>query len=60
MFQAAMHQEELHDLKDYGISVSKNAAFDWNDVKVRRDAYIKRLNDIYLNNLMKSKVELIR
>ena len=30
------------------------------DVKIRRDAYIKRLNDIYFNNLTKSKVELIR
>ena len=29
-------------------------------MKVRRDAYIKRLNDIYLNNLKKSNVELIR
>ena len=30
------------------------------DVKIRRDAYIKRLNDIYLNNLKKSNVDLIR
>ena len=30
------------------------------DVKVRRDAYIKRLNDIYFNNLKKSNVHLIR
>ena len=30
------------------------------DLKVRRDAYIQRLNGIYLNNLSKSKVELIR
>ena len=33
---------------------------DFRDVKDRRDAYIKRLNDIYFNNLNKSKVELIR
>ena len=30
------------------------------DLKVKRDAYIQRLNGIYLNNLSKSKVELIR
>ena len=30
------------------------------DLKVRRDAYIERLNGIYFNNLKKSNVELIR
>lgn len=60
MFQAAMHSEELHDQKDYGLNVSLNEPFNWTDVKQRRDAYIKRLNDIYFNNLQKSKVELIR
>ena len=30
------------------------------DLKVKRDAYIQRLNGIYLNNLSKSNVELIR
>ena len=30
------------------------------DLKERRDAYIKRLNDIYFNNLKKSEVQLIR
>ena len=30
------------------------------DLKDRRDAYIKRLNDIYFNNLKKSEVQLIR
>ena len=32
----------------------------YRDLKVKRDAYIQRLNGIYLNNLSKSKVELIR
>ena len=34
--------------------------FHFRDLKVKRDAYIQRLNGIYLNNLSKSKVELIR
>merc|ERR1719150_2900145 len=60
MFQAAMHAEEFQDQRDYGLKIANNDAFDWKDVKLRRDAYIKRLNDIYFNNLNKSKVELIR
>jgi len=60
MFQAAMHAEEFQDQRDYGLKVVNNDIFDWKDVKIRRDAYIKRLNDIYFNNLQKSKVELIR
>nr|ADV59548.1 glutathione reductase [Paracyclopina nana] len=59
MFQAASHAEELHDMKDYGLNVNLTEPFNWKDVKERRDAYIKRLNGIYLNNLKNSKVELI-
>ena len=33
--------------------------FDWNHFKEKRDAYIKRLNGIYLNNLNKDKVDYI-
>merc|ERR1719210_214639 len=60
MFQAAQHAEEFQDQRDYGLKIVNNDIFDWKDVKNRRDAYIKRLNDIYLNNLTKSQVQLIR
>jgi len=60
MFQAAMHAEETQDKIDYGFNITQNSPFNWKDLKVRRDAYIKRLNDIYLNNLKRSNVELIR
>ena len=60
MFQAAQHAEEFQDQRDYGLKIVNNDIFDWKDVKTRRDAYIKRLNDIYLNNLTKSQVQLIR
>ena len=60
MFQAASHMEEFQDQRDYGLKIVNNDAFDWKDVKMRRDAYIQRLNEIYFNNLKKSNVELIR
>ena len=60
MFQAAMHAEEFQDQRDYGLKIANSDVFDWKDVKLRRDAYIRRLNDIYFSNLQKSKVELIR
>jgi len=60
MFQAAMHAEEFQDKIDYGHNITQTDPFNWKDLKVKRDAYIQRLNGIYLNNLSKSKVELIR
>ncbi len=64
MFHAASHAEELADMRDYGFkgvdAAAALASFDFADVKQRRDAYIKRLNGIYGNNLDNSKVEVIR
>jgi len=56
MFNTAMHAEFLHEMKDFGFDVTCNG-FDWNTVKVKRDASIKRLNGIYARNLDNSKVE---
>lgn len=50
MWNAASVAEALHDARDYGFEV-KPGPFDWNRVKVARDAYVKRLNDIYARNL---------
>ncbi|XP_067943796.1 glutathione reductase, mitochondrial-like [Watersipora subatra] len=59
MFNTAMLSEQLHDHADYGFSTSMEM-FDWSVIKKARDAYVKRLNGIYGNNLDKSKVEAIR
>jgi len=58
MFTAATQREELQDAKDYGLQLKDtNVAIDWAALKIKRDAYIKRLNGIYGNNLGNSKVE---
>ena len=36
--------------------VTKNA-FNWSIIKAKRDAYVKRLNGIYANNLSNDKIE---
>ena len=59
MFNAAAHAEALHYHKDFGFDVSP-APFNWPEVKKKRDAYIKKLNGIYENNLNNSKVQIIR
>ncbi|XP_037072790.1 LOW QUALITY PROTEIN: glutathione reductase, mitochondrial-like [Pollicipes pollicipes] len=58
MFNAASHADALQHHKHYGFNVEPTP-FDWPAVKKNRDAYIKRLNGIYENNLLKSKVKLI-
>ncbi len=59
MFNAAVVAETLGDARDYGFDVSI-AGFDWERLKVARDAYIARLNDIYRRNLEVAGVELVR
>ncbi|KAL2755472.1 hypothetical protein ACRALDRAFT_2027219 [Sodiomyces alcalophilus JCM 7366] len=56
-FNAAAIAETIHEAKSYGFSVQETAPFDWNTFKLKRDAYIKRLNGIYERNLDKDKVE---
>eukprot|EP00054_Salpingoeca_dolichothecata_P016939 m.100457 g.100457 ORF g.100457 m.100457 type:complete len:466 (+) comp22228_c0_seq1:5-1402(+) len=55
MYNTALHAEFIHDHSDYGFDVTKNS-FNWNTVKTKRDAYVKRLNGIYDANLEKSKL----
>lgn len=58
MFNTAVHAEYIHDHADYGFDVTLNN-FSWATVKKSRDAYVKRLNGIYENNLKKDSVEYI-
>lgn len=58
MWYAAHHAHQMHHAKDYGFDL-RVAGHDWNALKARRDAYIKRLNGIYANNLDKRDITVI-
>jgi glutathione reductase (NADPH) len=58
MWYAAQHAHQMHHAADYGFDISVNG-HDWGALKARRDAYIKRLNGIYGNNLDKRGVTYI-
>ncbi len=55
MWYSAHHAHQLHHAPDYGFDVAVKG-HDWGALKSRRDAYIKRLNGIYGNNLDKRGV----
>ncbi|OAQ34375.1 hypothetical protein K457DRAFT_105316 [Linnemannia elongata AG-77] len=59
MWNTASIAEAIHDAKEYGFPDVGPATFDWNTLKHKRDAYIKRLNGIYERNLEKDHVEYI-
>ena len=59
MWNAAQLSHGLDDAADYGFQVSRHG-HDWSVLKQRRDAYVKRLNNIYESNLDKKSIELIR
>jgi len=59
MWYAESLAHEIHEAPDYGFDVSVGGQ-DWGELKRRRDAYIKRLNDIYENNLTANKVRIIQ
>lgn len=58
MWQTASLMHHFEHAADYGFSVNINS-HDWAALKSRRDAYIRRLNGIYLNNLDGSGVRYI-
>ena len=55
MWTTSRIAEVLHDAPDYGFSIHNNG-FDWNKIKMARDAYIARLNGIYQVNLENANV----
>ncbi|CBX91808.1 similar to glutathione reductase [Plenodomus lingam JN3] len=59
-WNAAAIAETFHDAKAYGFQVGETPAFDWPYFKKKRDAYVKRLNGIYENNLNKDHIEHLR
>lgn len=60
MWYAAHIAEALQDMAPaYGFQ-TPSYQFDWGTLVAHRDAYIKRLNDIYDNTLNKNSVDVIR
>ena len=55
MWYSAHHAHLLRHAADYGFAVSVDG-HDWADLKLKRDAYIHRLNGIYENNLNRRHV----
>ena len=58
MWSTAVVSEALHDASDYGYKIENNG-FDFLKLKQAREAYIKKLNAIYGENLTKSNIECI-
>ncbi|XP_064366363.1 glutathione reductase, mitochondrial isoform X2 [Dromaius novaehollandiae] len=59
MWNTAVHAEFIHDHTDYGFEVA-GSKFNWRTIKEKRDAYVRRLNEIYENNVNKAHIEIIR
>jgi glutathione reductase (NADPH) len=59
MWNAAQLAQGLEDAAGYGFDISVNG-HDWSALRSRREAYIRRLNDIYEKNLDKRGVALLR
>eukprot|EP00462_Mataza_sp_D1_P014633 CAMPEP_0175170146 /NCGR_PEP_ID=MMETSP0087-20121206/30044_1 /TAXON_ID=136419 /ORGANISM="Unknown Unknown, Strain D1" /LENGTH=322 /DNA_ID=CAMNT_0016460731 /DNA_START=138 /DNA_END=1103 /DNA_ORIENTATION=+ len=55
-----MKEAVEHDAEGYAMTDIKTGGFALSKLKEKRDAYVKRLNGIYANNLDKDKVDLVR
>ncbi|NXY65022.1 GSHR protein, partial [Callaeas wilsoni] len=59
MWNTAVHAEFVHDHADYGFEIP-GVKFNWRTIKEKRDAYVRRLNDIYETNVKKAHIDIIR
>jgi glutathione reductase (NADPH) len=59
MWYGATIGHALVDAADYGFDIVKNG-FDWNKLKQGRDAYVRQLNRIHLDNLARAGIDLIQ
>ena len=57
MFNLASFLEEAHLFRDYGVRGTENLHLDYKHFKAQRDAYVKRLNGIYHNNVKTSGID---
>ncbi len=58
MWYTAQHAHYFHHAADYGFEIAVNG-HDWGALKERRDAYVRRLNDIYASNMDRHGVKII-
>ncbi|KAK9377706.1 uncharacterized protein V1513DRAFT_392627 [Lipomyces chichibuensis] len=59
MWAASDTAKRVGEAKYYGLDVGKVPKFDWFNFVEKREAYIRRLNGIYEQNLQKDKVDYI-
>jgi glutathione reductase (NADPH) len=59
MWNAAECAEWLADAPDYGFELSPPSV-DWGKLKRARDAYVRRLNDVYARNIELDGIQLVR
>ncbi len=60
MWNAASLGHALEDAREYGFRVEVAGPHDWPLLKEKRDAYLRRLNDIYARNLDSKRIHLVR
>lgn len=60
MWNAATLGHALADAREYGFAVDPGASHDWPRLREKRDAYVRRLNDIYERNLATRDIALLR
>jgi glutathione reductase (NADPH) len=58
MWNAASLAHGLTDARDYGFELTVTA-HDWSALKAKRDAYVRRLNEIYERNLANKNIDYI-
>ncbi len=59
MWNAATLAHDFEIARDYGFDIEVPVRHDWAALKLRRDAYVKRLNGIYANNLASKNIEVV-
>jgi glutathione reductase (NADPH) len=60
MWNAAHLSHAVADAAEYGFRLHIEAPHDWALLKEKRDAYVRRLNDIYARNLENKRIRLVR
>ena len=60
MWNAATLGHALTDAREYGFDVNAESSHDWAALREKRDAYVRKLNDIYERNLAKRNIRLVR
>jgi glutathione reductase (NADPH) len=60
MWNAATLADALSDARDYGFAVDPEARHDWPLLREKRDAYVRRLNELYEQALTSKNVRIAR